>query len=258
MYAEQRHKQILDTLAGSGRVAVADLAETFDVTTETIRRDLDQLARRSLLVRVHGGAVARRTAVIEPDLATRSTTNIEAKRRIAAAARELLPADPGASVLLDAGSTTAQLVPHLAGRSGVVVTHALEIAGAVLALPEVSGGGLTVQLLPGLLRPGTGAAVGTATVDALQRFRPDIAFLGCNGLDAEGFSTPDPAEGAVKTAFVERSGLRVVLADSSKAGARHLVTFAAASDIDVLVSDEALPEDTTRTLTEQGIEVIRA
>lgn len=253
MYAEQRQRQILDAVSASGRVAAADLAQRFDVTTETIRRDLDQLARRGLLVRVHGGAVARRTTVVEPDLAARAGTNPEIKRRIAAAARELLPSDPGASVVLDAGSTTAALVPHLAGRHGTVVTHALSIAQAAIAVPD-----LPVLLLPGRVRPETGAAVGAGTVAALAELSPDIAFLGCNGLDAAGFTTPDPDEASVKAAIVERSGLRVVLADSSKAGTRHLVTFAHVTEIDVVVSDGDLPEEIAAPLIEHGIEVIRA
>lgn len=258
MYAQQRHRAILDAIDASGRVAVAELAERFDVTSETVRRDLDHLAARELLVRVHGGAVARRTAVMEPDLATRATTNVEAKRRIAAAARELLPADPEASVILDAGSSTALLVPQLAGRRGVVVTHALEIAQATMALPDVAEGRLAVHILPGRLRPGTGAAVGAATVDAVRALRPAIAFLGCNGLDSEGFTTPDPSEGAVKAAIVARAGLRVVLADSSKAGLRHLVTFAACDDVDTVVTDSGLPDTIAHQLADSGIEVIRA
>lgn len=257
MYAQQRHRQILDALDASGRVGVAELAESFGVTTETVRRDLDRLAEQSLLVRVHGGAIARRTAVIEPDLATRSATNVETKRRIAAAARALLPVDPEASVLIDAGSTTAALVPHLSGRRGVLVTHGLEIARAAMALPA-SADRPDVHLLPGRLRAGTGAAVGATTVDAIRTLRPAIAFLGCNGMDAEGFTTPDPSEGAVKAAIAQRADLRVILADSAKAGAHHLVTFATAADIDAVVSDAALPDSIVRPLIDSGIEVIRA
>lgn len=253
MYAEQRHRQILDAITASGRVGASALADRFDVTTETIRRDLDQLADRGLLVRVHGGAVAPRTTVVEPDLAARTAENTEAKRRIAAAARELLPTDRGASIALDAGSTTAQLVPHLSGRHGTVVTHALSIAQAAIGVP-----GLPVLLLPGRVRPETGAAVGAATVDALRALAPDIAFLGCNGLDSDAFTTPDADEAAVKATIVERSARRIVLADSSKAGTRHLVAFAQLADVDVVVTDAGLPEEIATSLIENGIEVIRA
>lgn len=258
MYAEQRQRQILDALETNGRVAVTDLAERFAVTAETVRRDLDLLGSRSLLMRVHGGAVARRTAVLEPSLATRSVTNVAVKRRIAAAAREQLPTNLEAAILIDAGSTTAELVPHLVGRRGVLVTHSLDVARAALSLAETAGGCLTVRLLPGELRPATGAAVGSVTVDAIRELRPAVAFLGCNGMDAEGFTTPDAAEGAVKSAIVARARRRVMLADSSKAHAEHLVTFAPASDIDVLVTDSGLPDAVAGPLIDSGIEVIRA
>lgn len=253
MYARERQRQVLEVLAHSGRVTVTALAEQFDVTTETVRRDLDQLASRELLVRVHGGAVPRSTTEVEPDLESRRTTHVERKRRIALAAARLLPADPRAAVLLDAGSTTAELLPHLAHRRGPVITNAPAIAQGALVHTD-----LEVHLLPGRVRPTTQAAVGSSTVDAVRALHPEIAFLGCNGLDEEGFTTPDPDEAAVKSAMVHSAGRRVVLADSSKAGARRLVTFARAAEVDALVIDDALPDEIRGLLAEAGIEVILA
>jgi DeoR family fructose operon transcriptional repressor len=253
MYAQERQRQVLDALETAGRVTVSELADRFDVATETVRRDLDDLEQRGLLVRVHGGALARRTRAVEPDLDTRRTTNPQLKRRIAQAASELLPADPEASVLLDAGTTTLGLVPHLADRTGPVLTHALDPAQAALGLA-----GPPVHLLPGRLRPGTGAGVGAETVEALGRLHPDIAFLGCNGFDGAELFTPDPEEGAVKSAIVARSGLRVLLADSSKAQVRQLVAFARTAEIDTVVSDEGLPEPIRRELEAAGTQVVLA
>lgn len=253
MYARERQRQVLEVLAGSGRVTVTALAEHFEVTTETVRRDLDQLAAQELLVRVHGGAVPRSTAEVEPDLESRRTTHVEAKRRIALAAARLLPADPRAAVLLDAGSTTAELLPHLALRRGPVITNAPAIAQGTLVHTD-----LEVHLLPGRVRPTTQAAVGSSTVDAVRALHPEVAFVGCNGLDEEGFTTPDPDEAAVKGAMVRSAGRRVVLADSSKVGTRHLVTFARSSEIDALVTDAAVPEAIRSSLIEAGIEVIQA
>src|SRR5699024_4948127 len=141
MYARERQRQILDGLSRSGRVTVTDLAAHFEVTTETIRRDLDQLADRDLLVRVHGGAVPRRTA---------QTT------------AALRPRDPHSAVLLDAGTATAELLPHLSGRRGPVITNAPAIAQGALVHTD-----LAVHVLPGRVRPTTEAAVGSATVEAL-------------------------------------------------------------------------------------------
>lgn len=253
MYAPERHRQVLASLEASGRVSVTDLAAEFGVTTETIRRDLDTLDERGLLMRVHGGAVARRTEDLEPDLESRRGTNIRAKQRIAEAAAAFLPTDPQAAVQLDAGTTTLALVPHLAGRPGGIVTHALDVASAALALQ-----GPPVHLLPGLLRHGTGAAVGADTVDAVRALQPEVAFLGCNGFDASTLSTPDPSEGAVKSAIVEQAGRRILLADSSKAGQRLLVAFARTAQLDVLITDSGLPDSTREELSAAEIEVVLA
>lgn len=253
MYARERHRRILELLEQRGRVTVTDLAAVFAVTTETVRRDLDQLAADGHLVRVHGGAVPRSTTDVEPDLDSRLVTNVEAKRRIARAAARLLPSDPRAAVMLDAGSTVGELIPHLSGRRGPVITHAPAIAQGALIHTD-----LEVHVLPGRVRPTTQAAVSAATVEAIRVLHPELVVLGCNGLDGEGFTTPDPDEAAVKSAMVRSAARRVMLADSSKADTRHLVTFATTQEIDTLVSDDGLPAELVAELEEAGIEVLTA
>ena len=95
-------------------------------------------------------------------------------------------------------------------------------------------------------------------MEALGSLHPEVAFLGCNGVGAEGFTTPDPDEAAVKTAMLRSAARRVVLADSTKVGARHLVTFAVLADVDTLVTDAPLPDDLHQLLTDTGIEVLVA
>lgn len=253
MYARERQRRILELLEGRGRVTVTALSAEFAVTTETVRRDLDQLAGERRLVRVHGGAVPPTTTEVEPDLDARRITNVEAKRRIARVAARLLPEDPRAAVMLDAGSTVGELVAHLSGRRGPVITHAPAIAQGALAHTD-----LEVHVLPGRVRPTTQAAVGAATVEAVRALHPGLVVLGCNGLDGTGFTTPDPDEAAVKAAMVRGAARRVMLADSSKAGARHLVTFATTEEIDTLVTDEDLPAELAAELEDAGIEVLRA
>src|SRR5215207_7869013 len=113
MYAEERHQAIAELVASRGRVAVTELATHFDVTTETVRRDLSQLERLRLLRRVHGGAVSMRSlTMLEPQLEDRDHQNASQKERIARAAVALLP-EGGCTLLLDAGSTTARLAALL-------------------------------------------------------------------------------------------------------------------------------------------------
>ena len=144
MYAEERQQAIADLVGQRGRVSVVDLAHRFDVTTETVRRDLSALERLNLLRRVHGGAVpAGALTMMEIGLQDRDSANTEQKDRIARSALDLLPA-AGATVLLDAGSTTDRLAGRLPRDLELTVfTHAVPIAArlakqAVLVAEETA------------------------------------------------------------------------------------------------------------------------
>src|SRR5689334_12021015 len=128
MYAEERHQAIAEMVANRGRVAVTELATHFDVTTETIRRDLSQLERLKLLRRVHGGAVSTHSVtMLEPQLPDRYLESAVEKERIARAAVALLP-EGGGTLMVDAGSTTVRLAALLpASDHWTVITHAVPI-----------------------------------------------------------------------------------------------------------------------------------
>ncbi|MGH3308509.1 MAG: DeoR/GlpR family DNA-binding transcription regulator, partial [Nocardioides sp.] len=200
MYAEERHQAIAELVANRGRVAVTELATHFEVTTETVRRDLSQLERLKLLRRVHGGAVSTRSVtMLEAQLPDRDHTQAAEKERIARAAVALLP-EGGGTLLVDAGSTTVRLAAQLPPtEQWTVITHAVPIAALLAPLPHIE-----LHLLPGRVRTATQAAVGQATVEAIQQFRADLAFVGTNGISVRhGLSTPDSEEAATKRAIVE-------------------------------------------------------
>lgn len=251
MYAEERQQSIAQMVLRRGRMSVADLAEEYAVTTETVRRDLDALERGGLLRRVHGGAVPV-GAVDEALLSERDTTQVAAKERIAKRALELLP-DGDFSLLLDAGTTTGRIVSLLPrDRRITVFTHAVPLAAQLASRDNVE-----LQLLPGRVRSTTHAAVGADTVAAIGRLRTDLVLLGTNGITADhGLSTPDTEEAAVKRAMVGAARRRVVLADSSKIGRADAVSFASLRDIDVLVTDAGTRE--TKDLAAAGLEVLSA
>ena len=123
MYAEERQQAIARQVGDRGRMSVAEIAELFDVTTETVRRDLTALEALGVLRRVHGGAVPTSAlSTLEPGIVERDAANTEAKAQIARAALDQLP-PPGASVLIDAGSTTARFADALpASRAGCAPT----------------------------------------------------------------------------------------------------------------------------------------
>ncbi len=258
MYAVERRGLIERILRDEGRLSVVDLARRLEVTTETVRRDLDVLERAGGLLRVHGGAVARdRESTAEPSIGERALQRSEAKLRIAQRALAGLPDGFRGSVFVDAGTTTAAVAQGLdarlvaGGGRAEAVTHSLTIAHTLAA-----AGSVALTVIGGRVRDVTAAAVGIGTVRAIEGLRPDVAFLGTNGISAAfGLSTPDPEEAAVKRAIVRAARRVVVVADASKFGRELLVGFAALADVDVLVTDAAPDRDLADALAEADAEV---
>ena len=255
MYAEERQQAIAQLVTEQGRLSVAAIAERFDVTTETVRRDLSVLERMGLLRRVHGGAVpASSLAVIESGLGERDQANTAQKELVAKAALEQLP-PPGGTVLLDAGSTTGRFASMLPRDHRLtVITHAVPIAARLAVHPQIE-----LHLLPGRVRTTTQAAVGAETVTALQHLRVDVAFLGTNGITVEhGLSTPDHDEAAAKRAMVSAARRVVCLTDASKVGTEAALRFAALDEIDVLVTDSGIDAADREAFEAAGPEVVVA
>ena len=255
MYAEERQQAIAALVIGQGRASVAELAQAYDVTTETVRRDLAVLDKAGVVRRVHGGAVpARALHLVEAGVGERETTRAEYKDAIAAAAAEFFPPG-GATVLLDAGTTTARIAALLpADRELAVVTNSVPVAARLAGLPSVS-----LQLLGGRVRGLTQAAVGEQTLRVLDTLRVDIAFIGTNAISVRhGLSTPDSDEAAVKRAMVNAANYVVVAADSSKIGREDFVSFAPITSVDTLVTDSEISPVDREQLTQSGVEVVVA
>lgn len=258
MYATERQAHITRHLAERGRVSVVAMADDLGVTTETIRRDLDTLEQIGALRRVHGGAVPLRAgAIAEPSIAERMTVNSDAKQRIAHRALAVITDGYRGAIVFDAGSTVGAVAAALGDRIAVtgaqldVVTHAVPIAHTLSLLSEVS-----LTILGGQVRGLTAAAVGTATLAALDSLRPDLAFVGANGVSADfGLSTPDPAEAGVKSAIVRAARRTVLVADQSKFGVESFVRFADLADIDILVTDAAPDAELSAALAAADVEV---
>lgn len=256
MYAAERHRAIVALLRERERVSVTGLAQRFGVTTETIRRDLEQLDERGLVQRVHGGAVPRvPDFVAEAGLAERQGMNTASKAAIAQRALAYLP-PVGGSCVLDAGTTTGTLALALPEGKPLpgIITNSVAIA-SVLSARGIDD----VLLLGGRVRGITQSIVGTQAVEALARLRVDVAFMGSNGISlGHGFSTPDTDEAAVKRAMMAAARQVVALVDSTKLGTEALHSFARLTDVDVLVTDAGLPDEARTKLEESGLEVVVA
>ncbi|MFI0239797.1 DeoR/GlpR family DNA-binding transcription regulator [Streptomyces sp. NPDC016845] len=252
MYAPERQQEILRLARDSGRVDVLSLAELFQVTAETVRRDLKALDRAGLVRRVHGGAIPAGRLDFEPDLAERESTAADEKDRIARAALAELPAE--GSVILDAGSTVARLAAALPLESELTaVTHSLPTAARLADHP-----GIQLHLIGGRVRHRTRAAVDAWALRAYGEIRADVVFLAANGFSAAaGLTTPDLAEAAVKRAAVAAARRVVLLADSGKSGQEHFARFADLSQVDLLITDRGLADEDAAEIEAGGTEVLR-
>jgi len=262
MFAEERQLKIAELVAARNRVTVTELADLFTITQETVRRDLAALETARTLRRVHGGAVAMdRLSMSEPSLDERATKQLQQKSRIADAAANLIPSSRTGSIILDAGTTTALLADRLSGWTPaspgdalLVITNAVPIAYKLSGNPEIQ-----LEILGGRVRGLTSAVVGRTAIEQLETLRPDIAFIGANGVHPEfGFSTPDPVEAAVKTSIVRAARRVVALVDSSKLGEETLVRFAALGDVDTVITDAPPAEDLADALAVTGVELVIA
>ncbi|MFD6394814.1 DeoR/GlpR family DNA-binding transcription regulator [Nocardia sp. NPDC055029] len=255
MYAEERQQAIATVIGHRGRVSVAELADQYGVTTETVRRDLAVLDRLGLIRRVHGGAVVSGAlTTIELGTVERDSTRAAEKDRIAELAQRFLPGS-GGSVLFDAGTTTSRVAAALPTDLDLVaVTNSLPIATRLTGFA-----GVRLHLLGGRVRGVTQAAVGAETLRLLGELRVDVAFVGTNALTVRhGLSTPDPEEAAVKRAMIAAADRVVVVADAGKVGREDFVRFGSIGDIDVLVTDTDIPATAHAELVGAGIEVVLA
>ncbi|MEU1165521.1 DeoR/GlpR family DNA-binding transcription regulator [Streptomyces sp. NPDC090075] len=253
MYAPERQQEILRLARDGGRVDVVSLAEEFQVTQETIRRDLKALDRAGLVRRVHGGAIPAGRLDFEPDLAERESTSADEKDRIAKAAVPELPTE--GTLILDAGSTVARLAAAIPLDAELtVVTHSLPIAARLADHP-----GIQLHLVGGRVRHRTRAAVDAWALRAYSEIRADVLFVAANGFSAEqGLTTPDLAEAAVKRAAVAAARRVVLLADSAKHGQEHFARFGDMGDVDLLITDSGLSPEDTAAIERGGTEVVRA
>lgn len=253
MFAEERQQRIVERARAERRVDVSALAADFDVTTETIRRDLTALERQGVLRKVHGGAIPVERLGFEPALAARDAVMTAEKERIAKAALAELPAEGAA--LLDAGTTTARLAEIWpSDRELTVVTNALPIASTLASRPKT-----TVLMAGGKVRGRTMAAVDDWALRALADTYVDVAFVGTNGISADrGLTTPDTGEAAVKRAMIAAARRVVVLADHTKVGADCLARFGSLADVDVFITDSGLDTERAAELAAAGPRVVRA
>ncbi len=248
--AARRHDDILKRIDTTGTVSVEELSRKFGVSRETIRRDLKALAGRGRLEVVHGGAARRE--VVEPALGQRSRENVDGKAAVGRAAAALV-AD-GMVVLLDSGTTTLAVAQALRTKQNLTVcTNSLPIAQLLCRVP-----GTRVHMLGGEIDPTDEAAVGVDVIEALGRFRVDVAFVGAGGLSDDGDVTDYTRTGAeIRGRMIKAAARAYLVLDREKFGRLTSIRIPG-SEAATIIADVAPPEPLAEGLASRGLEIIVA
>jgi len=255
LLSEQRRRKILDLIEQKRQVTVRDLVDRFSISAVTARADLDSLSSQGMVVRSHGGAVRQVEASQEYPLRLKKTLHHAEKARIGRAAAELIQNNE--TVILDSGTTTAEIARHLKLRrlqSVTVITHALNVAYELMDAPDIS-----VIMIGGLLRPVSCSFVGLQAEAMLKEFHADRLFLAVDGFDLDiGPSTPDVLEAQLNTLMMRISKEVNVVADFSKLGRRSVSRIGPISGIHRLITDTRVPAEFSEALRRAKIDLITA
>jgi len=240
----------------TGQVTVADLASHFAVSIDTIRRDLDQLDRRGLLIRTHGGAVSASNGQLrDTGLDVRLGVQTEEKERIAQLAADLV--SDGDVIMINAGTTTLAVARALRNhRDLTIATNNLRIPAEIA--PSVFR---DLYVFGGAVRSITQATTGPVTFSMGTSgqevdIRCDLALIAVGAVDAEGFSTTNLGDAAMMSDMIHRANRTAILADSSKLGRRLFGQVCTLAQVDYLITDSAPGPELTAALEHAEVEIV--
>ena len=253
MFVQDRHRAILDRLARKPRWGVTQLQREMRISRSTLVRDLVELEERGDIVRVHGGVVHRDFLQGEPTFDRRGKEAVDAKRAIAETAAAMVAENT--VVYLDAGTTCAEIGRRVLLRSDVTIyTHSIRLAADAAS----SNSPANVVLIGGEVRNVSQAVVGGLALEWLSHLKFDQAFVAASGVDADGPSTTELSEAAIKSAVLARSKQAVLVADAGKWERSAAVRFGIWNQIPTWVVDAGLPKTARDSLKRAGVNVIIA
>ncbi len=247
-----RQKEILNHARIRGEVQVETLAETFNVTPQTIRRDLNQLRELGLLQRVHGGAIVQ-DGVANLGYEARRRLSRGEKEAIGHCAAELIPDDT--SLFINIGTTTEQVARHLISRVGLlVISNNINVVNTLRESETIQ-----VMTAGGIVRPEDGGIVGDSTVDFIARFKVDYAVIGTSAIEEDGTVLDyDPREVRVAQAIISNARSVILVADSSKFERKAPIRIVDISEVDFFVTDRMPSPAFTDICREQGVTLVIA
>ncbi len=252
MSLNPRQQEMLTMVRTQGFVAIDVLAEQFDVTPQTIRRDVNALCERGLLRRFHGGA-GLPSSTENLAYQDRKILNREAKQAIAREVARHIPNH--ASLFINLGTTTEAVAQALSEHVGLrVITNNLNVAGPMSINPDFE-----VIVAGGVVRPRDQGVTGEATIDFIGQFKVDFGIIGISGIDDDGTLRDfDYREVRVAEAIIQHSRRVFLVADESKFGRNALVRLGHLRQIDALFTDKPLSDDMKAVAQDSGCAVFVA
>lgn len=247
-----RRDKIIHKIQSEGSVRVDELSEEFDVSTVTIRNDLDFFEEKGLIHRTYGGALLRNNVYNDPSLEEKQKINIDKKRRIGEYAAGLV--NDGDSIILDSGTTTREIALRLKEKKNVVLmTNAINTAVELAGVSEIQ-----LMLTGGVLRDKSYSLVGPEAERTMKNYYFDKLFLGVDGMDFEhGLTTFNPQEAQLNRLMVERSNRVIAVTDSSKFGRHSFSYICDLSPIGTVITDDEISEEFEQGLKKRDIEVVK-
>ncbi len=247
MTQQQRQALILKKIQQSGFVTIDELVDHFKVTPQTVRRDLNQLAKIQKISRLHGGA-AMESSTVNTDYQKRKIMDLQAKEKIAAELVNMIP--DGASLFINIGTTTETIARALLKHKGLqIVTNNLNVASILGAKEDFS-----VVIAGGEVRHRDGGVIGETTEEFIKKFRMDFGVIGISGIDLEGSLLDfDYREVRVAQAIIANSRQVLLAADHSKFGRNAMVRLGNIDQANHFFTDALPPTEIQQILVDHQV-----
>lgn len=244
MAQQSRHEKILDLVNRQGFATIEELVQTFGVTPQTLRRDLNVLHEQALLRRYHGGAGSLGSSTANTAYQQRRVQNADEKRRIAAAVADNIP--DHASLFINIGTTNDAIAQALLARRGLkVITNNLHVANTLGPREDFE-----VIVAGGQVRSSDGGIIGEATLDLVSQFKVDFALIGTSGIDEDGTLLDfDYHEVRVSQAMIANARRVYLATDHSKFGRKAMIRLGSLTDVHTLFTDNDPPPAIVDLLT---------
>ncbi|MBQ9977474.1 MAG: DeoR/GlpR transcriptional regulator [Clostridia bacterium] len=253
MLAIERRNAILAKLSIEGKVVVSDLAAEYEVTEETIRRDLDKLDREGFARKTYGGAVKNESFNIDLPFQVRKQSNVESKQKIAAVIGSMIK--DGDYIMLDSSTTALYVIKNILDRKKItLITNSVEILIELCNKPD-----WTIISTGGTLKEGSLSLLGYQAERMVESYHVDIAVCSCKGIDiSAGVTDSNERDSQIKKAFFASAKKKILMVDSSKFNKTSFVKVCDIKDVDVIATNEEPGENWKNIIEQQGVELVVA